>query len=219
MKLLIENIDSQNLKSQILEEDDQFGEKVKNCYITGPFIVTEQRNKNGRVYDSDGMEREVNKYLTEKVKLNRAGGELNHPDSPIINLERISHYITELKREGNVWVGKAKIANTPMGTIAKSLIKDGYQLGVSTRGLGEVSEDGTVGNNYMLVTVDLVSEPSNRDAYVNAINESKSYVVDSKGLITEKKIEAFDKKLENLPLKGREEYITEAITNFIKSLK
>jgi len=223
LKLITETISPKNLKYSVLNEEDQFGETQKNYYIYGPFIVSEERNQNGRIYKENVIEREVNKFMSEKVKHNRAGagGELNHPDSPIVNLERISHYIRDLQQEGNVWLGKAQIANTPMGAIAKALLKDGYSLGVSTRGLGQVADDGEVGEDYNLITVDLVSEPSAHDAYMQSIFENKEFIIQESGLIVEKPLEEMKKAVEVMSVKKeiREEQVVAAINDFINTLK
>lgn len=217
MRLLTERIDPNDLKTQVIEEVDSFGTSAKSCYIIGPFIVAEQRNRNGRIYKENSVEREVGKFLTEKVKQNRAAGELDHPESPNINLDRISHYITDLQKEGNVVYGKAKLANTPMGKIAQTLISDGFKLGVSSRALGTVSDDGEVSDDFCLITVDLVSDPSAPGALVNAIYENKEYIMEN-GKIFEKAINEFDKNLSRVPKKDKELHLALAIKSFINSL-
>ena len=204
------------MKSEVIVEEIG-GEPVKCCYISGPFIVAEDRNKNGRIYKSPVIEREVKLFTEEKINNNRAGGELNHPESPVVNLDRISHYITGFRREGNVWLGKAKIANTPMGTIAQTLIKDGYQLGVSTRGLGDVTDDGEVQENFKLVTVDLVSEPSAHSAFVEGVMENKNYIIKN-GSIYEDAVNKLQKKVRKMPKSRRDEYVAEAVIAFIKDM-
>lgn len=217
MRLLNERIDPKDLKTQVLEEDDAFGTITKSCYIIGPFMVAEERNKNGRIYKESSVEREVGKFLTEKIKQNRAAGELDHPESPNINLDRISHYITDLQKEGNVVYGKAKLANTPMGKIAQTLVKDGFKLGVSSRALGTVSDDGEVSEDFCLITVDLVSDPSAPGALVNAIYENKEYIMEN-GKIFEKAIETLTKTLNKIPNKNQNLHLTLAIKSFINSL-
>lgn len=217
MRLLTERIDPMDLKAQIIEEVDSFGSAAKSCYIIGPFMVAEQRNKNGRIYKESSVEREVGKFLTEKIKQNRAAGELDHPESPNINLDRISHYITDLQKEGNIVYGKAKLANTPMGKIAQTLVSDGFKLGVSSRALGTVSDDGEVSDDFCLITVDLVSDPSAPGALVNAIYENKEYIMEN-GKIFEKSIEILDKNLSKLPSKNKDLHLTLAIKSFMNSL-
>lgn len=160
-------------------------------FIEGIFMQAEKKNRNGRIYPKDILEREVDKYVQNHVNPRTALGELNHPTSPSINPERASHLITSLKLEGNDYIGKAKILSTPMGKIVEGLITDGVQLGVSSRGLGSLKE-GTaqyrgarvVQKDYNLVTVDVVSDPSAHDAWVNGIFESVSYIIEN-GMIRE----------------------------------
>ena len=150
MKLITETIEEVNL---IVEES---GGK-KNHYIEGVFLQAELKNRNNRVYPMSVLEREVNKYIAEHVNNNRAVGELGHPDGPTINLDRVSHRIVSLKKEGNNFIGKAKILDTPMGRIAKNLLDEGVKLGVSSRGLGSV--DRRENTSYCL----LYTSPSPRD--------------------------------------------------------
>ena len=127
----------------------------KDTFIEGVFLQTELKNRNGRVYPMSIMEKEVNRYNKEFIKKNRAYGELGHPDGPTINLERVSHLITSLEKDGNNFVGKAKIMNTPMGNIVKGLLNDGAKLGVSSRGMGSVTQKNNaqyVQNDFMLAT-------------------------------------------------------------------
>jgi len=219
MILLSEVIDSKEIKTTLEENTDAFGTKKKNIFIQGPFIVAETRNANNRIYSRDSIIREVNDFTANKIQKNRAGGELNHPDTPTVNLERISHYITELKAHDNVWYGKAKLANTPKGKIAQVLLKDGYQFGVSTRGLGEVSDDGEVCEDYKLITVDLVSDPSAREAYMEGVMENKQYIIKN-GVIFEAPMKKLVKRVSRLPVRKsrRNEYIGEAISEFMDSL-
>ena len=160
--------------------------KGKEYFIEGVFLQSNLKNKNGRRYPSSVMEREVNRYNEEYIKKNRAFGELGHPDSPTINLERASHIIKELYRDGDNWVGKAKVLDTPYGKIVKTLIDEGAQLAVSSRGIGSVrsSRDGIaeVQDDFMLSTAaDIVADPSAPDAFVEGIMESKEWVfVDGK---------------------------------------
>ena len=147
----------------------------KKLYIEGVFLQSELRNRNGRVYPFAVLEKEVNRYNEEYVKTNRALGELGHPDGPSVNLDRVSHRITSLKAEGNNFMGKAQILGTPMGKIAESLLGEGVQLGVSSRGMGSIDkrEDANyVMDDFMLATAaDIVADPSAPDAFVNGIME------------------------------------------------
>jgi len=156
---------------------------VKSHFITGPFLVAEEKNKNGRMYPMKIMEAEVNRYLKEVVKNNRGYGELGHPMGPQINLDRVSHIITELTRDGNRFIGKAKLTETPMGNIAKGLLNSGANLGVSSRGMGSLnpSKEGVmvVGPDFRLATAaDIVAEPSAPGAFVQGIMENVEWIYD-----------------------------------------
>lgn len=158
----------------------------KNLYIEGIFLQADIANRNGRKYSSDIMENEVNRYLKESVATKRAFGELGHPSGPQINLDRVSHIITELRRDGSNWIGRAKITETPMGNIARGLIESGAQLGVSSRGMGSLrlNREGIneVQNDFRLATAaDIVADPSAPDAFVNGIMEGVEWVMDSRG--------------------------------------
>jgi hypothetical protein len=181
MKLITETI--QDVKV-ITEEKNG----VQSLYITGPFLVGEQKNRNGRIYPQSILEKEVKRYNEEYVTKNRAFGELGHPDSPSINLDRVSHLITSLKQEGATFIGKAKILETPMGKIAKSLLEGGATLGVSSRGMGslkEVNGANMVQDDYYLATAaDIVADPSAPGAFVSGIMEGKEWVWDN-GIIKE----------------------------------
>lgn len=175
MKLIKEITES----VQVISEARDDGKK--NLYIEGVFLQSNIPNRNGRRYDSEIMEREVNRYMKETVEKGRAYGELGHPDGPGINLDRVSHIITNLQREGNNWIGRAKISSTPMGQIAAGLIEDGAQLGVSSRGMGSLKEgkDGImeVQDDFWLATAaDIVADPSAPDAFVNGIMEGVEWV-------------------------------------------
>lgn len=179
-----------NFNDIILEKSES-----GDLFIEGIFMQAETRNRNGRIYPVALLEREVDKYYANSISLNRAMGELNHPPSPSVNPERASHLIQSLKREGNNFVGKAKVLSTPIGSIVRSLIQDGVNLGVSSRGLGSMKE-GTgsyrgakvVQDDYRFVTVDIVSDPSAHDAWVNGVFESVDYVIE-KGVVKELKAE------------------------------
>jgi hypothetical protein len=158
MKLITEQIDSD---IQVITEAKQNGSK--DFFIEGIFMMADSKNRNGRVYESKILKPAVEKYIQEQVKQGRAVGELNHPDGPTINLDKVSHLITDLRFEGNNVVGKAKILNTPMGQIVKGLLEGGVKLGVSSRGMGSLEERN--GSNYVkddfhLATVDIVQDPS-----------------------------------------------------------
>ena len=173
MKLITETIEDVKL---ITEERN--GKKL--LYIEGVFLQSELKNRNGRMYPFSVLDREVKRYNEEYIKSKRALGELGHPDGPTINLDRVSHRITDLRAEGNNFIGKAQILDTPMGNIAKNLLDEGVQLGVSSRGMGSIqkSEDcNVVADDFMLTTAaDIVADPSAPDAFVNGIMEGKEWV-------------------------------------------
>ena len=175
MKLITETIENVKL---ITEEKN--GKKL--LYIEGVFLQSELKNRNGRMYPFGVLDREVKRYNEEYVKSKRALGELGHPDGPTINLDRVSHRITSLRAEGNNFVGKAQVLDTPMGNIAKPLLGEGVQLGVSSRGMGSIDkrEDcNVVCDDFMLTTAaDIVADPSAPDAFVNGIMEGKEWVWD-----------------------------------------
>ena len=155
----------------------------RDHYIHGIFLQADIPNRNGRIYPLPIMEKEVDRYIRENVEKHRAYGELGHPSSPSINLDRVSHMITELKRDGSNFVGKARLADTPMGNIAKGLLKSGANLGVSSRGLGSLKprKDGImeVQDDFHLATAgDIVADPSAPDAFVRGIMENVDWVYD-----------------------------------------
>ena len=154
----------------------------KNYFIEGIFMQGDIKNRNGRIYPSKTLETEMGRYQKEFIETKRALGELGHPDGPQINGDRVSHLITEMRRDGNDFYGKAKILSTPMGEIVKSLLDEGVKIGVSTRGLGSVKagRDGVmeVQKDFHLSTVDIVTDPSAPNAFVNGIMENVEYYYD-----------------------------------------
>jgi len=185
MKLIAEFNES-NLNC--LVEKKENGEK--SFVIEGVFAQAEQKNRNGRIYPKKIMENAVSKYVEEQVSKNRAVGELNHPDGPTVNLDKVSHLITDLHFEGNDVIGKALILNTPMGTIVKGLLEGGVNLGVSTRGMGSLEERGGamyVKDDFILSTIDIVQDPSAPNAFVNGIMEGVDWVWDN-GILTAREI-------------------------------
>ena len=174
----------------------------KNLYIEGVFLQGDIKNRNGRMYPSETLAREVGRYNEQFVGKGRALGELGHPDGPTINLDRVSHKITSLRQEGSNFIGRAQILSTPMGNIAKSLLDEGVKLGVSSRGLGSLKEDRNgikvVGEDFMLATAaDIVADPSAPDAFVNGIMEGKEWVWDG-GILREKLAEKTYKTINTL---------------------
>jgi hypothetical protein len=177
VKLITETI--QNIS--YLKENREDGGKA--YYIEGPFLQTEIKNRNGRLYRKEVMQKEVDRYIKEYVNTKRAFGELGHPDGPSINLDRVSHMIVGLKEDGNNYIGRAKImTETPMGRIVKNLIDEGAQLGVSSRGMGslKVNSEGVneVQDDFYLATAaDIVADPSAPDAFVRGIMEGKEWMM------------------------------------------
>jgi hypothetical protein len=194
MKLITEEIESVEI---ITEEKNG----VKTLYIQGPFLQAEVTNRNGRNYPLSIMEREVNRYTQSFISKGRALGELGHPDGPTVNLDRVSHMITNLRKEGTNFIGRAKILDTPMGNIAKSLLGEGVTLGVSSRGIGSLVEKNGikyVGEDFMLATAaDIVADPSAPDAFVQGIMEGKEWVWDG-GILKEMNAAEAKQKIERL---------------------
>jgi hypothetical protein len=174
MKLIKEITES---VSYLTEEKDG----KKSLFIEGPFLVSERKNRNGRLYEFNTMRKEVSRYTEEYINKNRAFGELGHPESPSINLDRVSHLIVGLKEEGHQWIGKAKILETPMGNIAKQLIEGGAQLGVSSRGMGSLKNVNGVNvvqaDFYLATAADIVADPSAPGAFVQGIMEGKEWML------------------------------------------
>ena len=193
----------------------------KNHYIQGVFLQGEIKNRNGRVYPIDILEREVGRYTTENISKNRALGELGHPEGPTVNLDRASHKIESLVREGNNYIGKAKLLDTPMGQIAKSLLDEGVSLGVSSRGVGSLREMGGanyVRDDYQLATAaDIVADPSAPDAFVEGIMEGKEWVWDN-GLLKEQEISSIKKGIDAATLYNLQERKVSAFEQFLKGL-
>lgn len=177
-------------KIQCLKEDKE----GKKYYIEGIFMQANTVNRNGRVYDKDILARAVEKYYNEQVATGRAVGELNHPDGPAINLDKVSHRIVSLKWVGDAVVGKALVLDTPMGKIVKGLIDGGVKLGVSSRGMGTLEQRGNasyVRDDFMLSTVDIVQDPSAPEAFVNGIMESVEWSLEG-GIFKRKLIEKYN---------------------------
>ena len=197
-------------------------EGKKALYIEGVFLQSNIKNRNGRMYPGEIMEKEINRYMKEAVENNRAFGELGHPDGPSINLDRVSHIITELRRDGDNWVGKAKLTETPMGNIARGLIESGGQLGVSSRGLGTLKEnrDGiqVVQDDFHLATAaDIVADPSAPDAFVRGIMENKEWVVVN-GVWTEQHCDMSKKYIKKASKRELEEAKLQVFENFLRNL-
>ncbi len=213
MKLITEQIEPVEILTE--EKDGK-----KSTYIKGVFLQTEITNRNGRMYKYETMEREVGKYNEEFIKRGRALGELGHPEGPTINLDRVSHKIVELLPEGKNFIGKAKLLETPMGKIAKNLLEEGVQLGVSSRGLGSLRKEGTtsiVADDFILSTAaDIVADPSAPDAFVQGIYEGKEWALVD-GAIKEAQLEAVKNVLDNAP--SKEELAERKISAFESLLR
>tara|TARA_R110002074_G_scaffold123683_1_gene259411 strand:- start:28339 stop:28992 length:654 start_codon:yes stop_codon:yes gene_type:complete len=176
MKLITETVE--DVKYIVEEKDGK-----KSMFIEGVFLQSELKNRNGRMYPKEIMQREVARYTKENIDTKRAMGELGHPDGPTVNLDRVSHLITSLKEDGNNYIGRAKILDTPMGNIARNLIEEGAQLGVSSRGLGSLKERNGINevqDDFMLSTAaDIVSDPSAPDAFVRGIMENREWIMEN----------------------------------------
>ena len=195
----------------------------KKMYIEGVFLQGDIKNRNGRMYPIQTLSKEVNRYNESFVQKGRALGELGHPDGPTVNLDRVSHKITSLKQEGNNFIGKAQLLDTPMGKIAKSLIGEGVTLGVSSRGVGSLKEDRdgckVVGEDFMLATAaDIVADPSAPDAFVSGIMEGKEWVWEG-GILREQQATITKKRINTLVDQGRlEEHKLNLFSDFLSNL-
>lgn len=216
MKLIRENIE----EVKYITEASENGKK--NLYITGPFLVYDKPNKNNRLYTKDTLSKEVGRYNEEFVKTNRALGELGHPDTPSINLERVSHKIVSLEDNGEAFIGKAMILETPYGQIVKNFIDSGVNLGVSSRGMGSLTQTkegyNLVQDDFRLATAaDIVADPSAPGAFVNGIMENKEWLfVD--GRFVEADIESAKKQIRQASRKDIEQVALTLFENFIRKL-
>jgi len=197
--------------------------KGKEYFIEGIFLQSELKNRNGRMYPESVMDNEVGRYIKESVEKNRAYGELGHPDTPSINLDRVSHMIVSLRKEGTNYIGKAKILETPMGQIARGLLDGGANLGVSSRALGSLKENHEgiqiVQDDFMLSTAaDIVADPSAPDAFVRGIMESKEWVfVDGK--FVEQHIEEAQRSIRKASSRNLEEAKIIAFQKFLSKIR
>jgi len=217
LNLLVEKPALEDQFEYVVEESNR--NSPSTLYIKGPYMMAEGVNKNKRLYPIEELRREVQRYNEEMVIPGRAMGELNHPTTADVDLERACHIVTELYEEDNVFFGKSKVLSTPCGLIVKSLINDGVKVGMSSRALGTL-EEGTSHNvvrNLKLVAVDCVADPSFPKAFVNGILESKQWVVAENGKY-EEVYESFEKSLRNLPKKGVDFFLREQILKFIQSI-
>lgn len=193
----------------------------KKYTIEGIFAQSEAKNRNGRFYPKKVMESAVNKYVKEQVSTGRAVGELNHPDGPAVNLDKVSHLITSLQFENNDVVGKATILNTPMGNIVEGLLEGGVKLGVSTRGMGSLvreSDKMVVSDDFMLATIDIVQDPSAHQAFVNGIMEGVDWVWNN-GLIERRDVEQMETEIKNTGRTYSSDVQIREFKNFLSKLK
>lgn len=214
MKLIVEVNETLNY----LTEDS---EGKKSMFIEGPFLQADVVNRNKRMYESRTMAKEVARYTENYINKNRAFGELGHPDTPSINLDRVSHIITSLRQEGSDWIGKAKILETPMGNIARSLIEGGAQIGVSSRGMGSIKNVNGVNivqdDFYLATAADIVADPSAPNAFVQGIMEGKEWMLVN-GVWTEQQYEEARTEIRRASSRQIEEVSLRIFENFLKSL-
>lgn len=206
---------------KVIKED--IDSASKNYFIEGVFMQAELKNRNGRMYPQEMLEREIKRYNEEYVTKKRAFGELGHPDGPTINLDRVSHMIVDLRSEGANFVGKAKILDTPNGKIVKALIDEGAQLGVSSRGMGSIKTEGhdvqIVQDDFYLATAaDIVADPSAPDAFVNGIMEGKEWVWHN-GILQERDVANIKNRIKKAPKKDIKKVSIEAFEAFMKKLE
>ena len=215
MKLITEYVEN-NL--EVIAEQKKNGEK--NYFIEGVFMQSNKKNRNGRVYEKATLENAVEKYVTEQVKTGRAVGELNHPEGPTVNLDKVSHKIEDLHWQGSDVIGKASILKTPMGKIVEGLLEGGVKLGVSSRGMGSlVSKNGAqyVGDDFMLSTIDIVQDPSAPSAFVNGVMEGVEWVWDS-GVLKPQDIELIETEIKSTKSKHLPEVEIRAFKNFLSKI-
>ena len=199
--------------------EDENGKK--ELHIEGPFLVAEKKNRNGRLYEYNTMRKEVDRYTEEYINKNRAFGELGHPETPSINLDRVAILIKSLKEDGTQWIGKAKILDTPMGNIARSLIEGGAQLGVSSRGMGSLKNVNGVNivqpDFYLATAADIVADPSAPGAFVQGIMEGKEWMLVN-GVWTEKDYSEAKQQIRKATQREIEEVSLRIFENFFKKL-
>ena len=215
MKLISEEI----VDVQFVTEDTN---GKKSHFIEGVFLQSDIRNRNGRMYPFDTLDREVSKYNENYIQRGRALGELDHPDGPTINLDRVSHKIVSLRAEGKNFIGKAKLLETPMGKIAKNLLDEGVKLGVSSRGLGSIERKGDVNivkDDFMLSTAaDIVADPSAPDAFVEGIMEGTEWVWDN-GIWQQSDLEVAKRHIESSSMNDLTERKLKVFESFLRNIK
>ena len=215
MKLIAEQIQD----VQYLKEEDEKGKS--NYKIKGIFLQGNIKNRNGRVYPVEVLEKEVNRYNKEFVDENRAYGELGHPDGPTVNLERVSHMVTSLKRDGDNFIGEAKIMSTPMGKIVENIMDDGGKLAVSSRGMGSLEQrkgaNYVKDDFYLATAADIVADPSAPNAFVEGIMEGKEWIWNN-GIILEQDVADIKNEMEQNIRSRKANYQALAFAKFLKKL-
>ena len=216
MKLITEHLED---KLEYITEAKKNG-KGENVYIEGIFMQAEKQNRNNRIYPKEVLAEATKKYVSEQVSTGRAVGELNHPEGPQINLDKVSHRITSLKFEGNDVVGKALILDTPMGKIVKGLVEGGCKLGVSSRGMGTVEQkEGKtyVKDDFVLATVDIVQDPSAPSAFVEGIMEGVEWIWEN-GILKPQQIEEYETEIKKVPMGRISEAQERIFSDFLSKL-
>tara|TARA_R100000951_G_scaffold106089_1_gene100346 strand:+ start:1829 stop:2494 length:666 start_codon:yes stop_codon:yes gene_type:complete len=219
LKLLVEKPAPEEEFEYITEEKDK--NSPSTLFISGPYMMAESVNRNKRMYPIEEMRREVTRYTDEMIKAGRAMGELNHPTSPDVDLERACHLVTEMSEDGNVFYGKSKVLSTPSGHLVKCLINDGVKVGMSSRALGSLVEEGSYNkvSDLRLVAVDCVADPSFPKAFVNGILESKEFVLGANGHSFEVVYDELETGISKLPKRRKDDYLREQIIKFIRKMK
>ena len=218
LKLITEH--AEDIK--FLVEDKKNG--VKEYYIEGIFMQSEQKNRNGRIYPKSVLMKEAKRYQNDYVKEGRAMGELGHPEGPTVNLERVSHLVESLKADGDNIIGKAKILETPYGKIVKNLMEGGVKLGVSSRGMGtlkQVNGINEVQKDFMLSAIDIVADPSAPDAFVNGIMEGKAWIWDN-GILKEQDLNSYCSMINRASRESKQELEEKKLSvfeNFLSKIK
>ena len=217
LNLVVEKPDVGDEFEYIEEQADRNAES--SLFIKGPYMMAEGVNRNNRLYPLEELKREADRYIEEMVKPGRAMGELNHPTTADVDLERACHMVTELTQDGNIFYGKSKVLSTPCGQVVRSLINDGVKVGMSSRALGTLEEgsDHSTVKNMKLVAIDCVADPSYPSAFVDGILESKQWVVTGDNRY-EEVYENFEKSVQRLPKKDVDSFLRDRILSFIKSL-
>ena len=219
LRLIVEQPAFEEQFEYILEEKDR--NSPSTLFIKGPYMMAENYNRNNRLYKLAEMVQEVDRYKNEMIKTGRAMGTLNHESSAEVSLKEVCHVVTDLYQEGNVFYGKSKVLSTPNGHIVRALINDGVKVGMSSRALGQLEEGANgknIVNNFRLISVDCVADPSFPKAFVNGILESKQWVLGESGQFEEVYAD-FENKISKLPKKEVENYLKESIMDFLNKIK